>query len=184
MTVSRVINGRSGVAPMTRTIVEDAIRALGYTPNVAARSLVTSSELRIGVIYSNPSAAFMSDFLTGVFEEASIRGARLILLKGEEGRAPEESAVDDLIAAGVSGVILTPPLGESPALLQVLRARTPADVALKVRGSLPPGWLPPQMRIEASAMAPDLLMVKPLNDRLLGRPLEESGILYWHGDLL
>ena len=70
------------------------------------------------------------------------------------------------------------------ALLQVLRARTPADVALKVRGSLPPGWLPPQMRIEASAIAPDLLMVKPLNDRLLGRPLEESDILYWHGDLL
>jgi len=126
MTVSRVINGRSGVAPRTRAIVEETIRTLGYTPNVAARSLVTSGELRIGVIYSNPSAAFMSDFLTGVFEEASIRGARLILLKGEEGRPPEESAVDDLIAAGISGVILTPPLGESPALLQVLReARLP-----------------------------------------------------------
>jgi len=121
MTVSRVINGRSGVAPQTRIVVEEAIRTLGYTPNVAARSLVTSGELRIGVIYSNPSAAFMSDFLTGVFEEASIRGARLILLKGEDGRPPEESAVDDLIAAGISGVILTPPLGESPALLQVLR---------------------------------------------------------------
>jgi len=126
MTVSRVINGRPGVAPRTRAIVEETIRTLGYTPNVAARSLVTSGELRIGVIYSNPSAAFMSDFLTGVFEEASIRGARLILLKGEDGRAPDESALDELIAAGISGVILTPPLGESSALLQVLReARLP-----------------------------------------------------------
>ncbi len=126
MTVSRVINGRTGVAPGTRAAVDDAIRTLGYTPNVAARSLVTSTELRIGVIYSNPSAAFMSDFLTGVFEEASTRGARLILLKGEGGRLPEKSALDDMIAAGVSGVILTPPLGESPALLKVLRkARLP-----------------------------------------------------------
>jgi hypothetical protein len=70
------------------------------------------------------------------------------------------------------------------ALLQVLRARTPAERALKLRGSLPPAWLPPQMRIEASAVASDVLMLKPLNDRVLGRPLVESEILYWHGDLL
>ena len=70
------------------------------------------------------------------------------------------------------------------ALLQVLRARTPGEHAVKVRGSLPPGWLPPQMTIVASAVAPDLLMVKPLNDRVLSRPLKEVDILYWHGDLL
>ena len=57
MTVSRVINERPGVGPDTRATVEAAIKALGYTPNVAARSLVNSVELRIGVIYSNPSAA-------------------------------------------------------------------------------------------------------------------------------
>ena len=76
MTVSRVINGRAGVSAQARAVVEEAIKALSYTPNVAARSLVTSSELRIGVIYSNPSAAFMSEFLTGVFEEASARSAQ------------------------------------------------------------------------------------------------------------
>jgi len=122
MTVSRVINDRPGVGPDTRAAVDAAIQALGYSPNVAARSLVTSSELRIGVIYSNPSAAFMSDFLTGVFEEASIRGARLVLLKGEGGgRPPSPSALKDLIASGVSGAILAPPLGESPTVLQALR---------------------------------------------------------------
>jgi LacI family transcriptional regulator len=121
MTVSRVINGRAGVGPETRAAVDAAIRDLGYTPNVAARSLVTSAELRIGVLYANPSAAFMSDFLTGVFEEASIRGARLILLKGEGGRAPDAAALATLLASGVGGVILAPPLGESPTVLQVLR---------------------------------------------------------------
>jgi hypothetical protein len=88
MSVSRVINGQPGVGPDARKAVTAAIRALGYTPNVAARSLVTSAELRIGVIYSNPSAAFMSDFLTGVYEEASARGAHLILLKGGPGGRP------------------------------------------------------------------------------------------------
>lgn len=121
MTVSRVINRREGVRPETREAVQRSIDALSYTPNVAARSLVTSTELRIGVVYSNPSAAFMSEFLTGVFEEASTRGARLVLLKGEGGRPPSSEALEEMIASGVSGVILTPPLGESPAILRRLR---------------------------------------------------------------
>jgi LacI family transcriptional regulator len=121
MTVSRVINGQKGVGVDTRTAVEDAIRALGYTPNVAARSLVTSAEPKIGVIYSNPSAAFMSDFLIGVFEEASARGVRLVLLKGENGKPPAEARLQQLAASGVAGFIVTPPLGESPAVLELLR---------------------------------------------------------------
>ncbi|MDR6707339.1 MULTISPECIES: LacI family DNA-binding transcriptional regulator [unclassified Novosphingobium] len=120
MTVSRVINGREGVRPETREAVEKAIRELSYTPNVAARSLVTSTELQVGVIYSNPSAAFMSEFLTGIFEEASIRGARLSLLKGEAGKAPGPEALEQFAAAGLSGFILAPPLGESRRILSVL----------------------------------------------------------------
>lgn len=121
MTVSRVINGRSGVSAETRAAVEKAVAELAYVPNAAARSLVTSAELRIGVLYSNPSAAFMSEFLTGVFEEASIRGARLVLLKGEGGRPPAAEALAKFAATGLSGIILAPPLGESVAVLQALR---------------------------------------------------------------
>jgi len=122
MTVSRVINDQPGVGAKTRAKVAEAVRALGYKPNVAARSLVTSTELKIGVVYSNPSAAFMSDFLTGVFEEASNRGARLVLLKGEGGRPPTQAALEGLVASGVSGVILAPPLGEAAAVLSAFRA--------------------------------------------------------------
>lgn len=121
MTVSRVINGRSGVSAATRERVEKAVAELSYVPNVAARSLVTSAELRIGVVYSNPSAAFMSELLTGVFEEASTRGARLILLKGEGARAPSEEALARFAASGLSGVLLAPPLGEAAAVLKALR---------------------------------------------------------------
>ncbi|NML12262.1 LacI family DNA-binding transcriptional regulator [Sphingobium sp. AR-3-1] len=121
MTVSRVINGRSGVSAETRAAVEEAIKVLSYTPNVAARNLVNSTELRIGIIYSNASAAFMSEFLTGVFEEASSRGVRLMLLKGEGGRPPPVEAIEDLVASGLSGALLAPPLGEAPDVLRVLR---------------------------------------------------------------
>jgi len=135
MTVSRVINAETGVRADTREAVSAAIRELNYTPNVAARSLVTSREVRIGVIYSNPSAAFMSEFLLGVFEEASTRAAQLVLLKGERGHPPSPEAITRLIASGVGGIILAPPLGESPAVREVLRN---AGIPMAVVGGTAP----------------------------------------------
>ena len=119
MTVSRAINGRDGIRSETKAAVMAAIEALAYKPNAAARSLVTSAELRIGVIYSNRSAAFMSEFLTGVFEEAASRGARLILLRTPKGKIPSPKSLKDFVASGLSGVLLTPPLGDSTALLRL-----------------------------------------------------------------
>jgi LacI family transcriptional regulator len=122
MTVSRVINDAALVREETRLAVLAAIRELNFAPNQTARNLVMAGELRIGVIYSNPSAAFMSDFLVGVFEEATSAGARLILAKGENGQAPSPQELRNLLASGVHGVVLAPPLGESAVLLDILRA--------------------------------------------------------------
>ncbi|MEG3169178.1 LacI family DNA-binding transcriptional regulator [Sphingomonas sp. LB3N6] len=135
MTVSRVINADPGVRDSTRVRVTDAIRTLNYTPNLVARSLVTSREVRIGVIYSNPSAAFMSDLLAGVFEEASARAAQLILLKGDNGKPPTQAAIEGLIASGVGGIILAPPLGESDVVRTILAA---ANLPIAVVGAVAP----------------------------------------------
>uniref|UniRef100_B0T6Y7 Transcriptional regulator, LacI family n=1 Tax=Caulobacter sp. (strain K31) TaxID=366602 RepID=B0T6Y7_CAUSK len=143
MTVSRVINDGATVRESTRMAVLAAIRELNYEPNLAARNLVMAGELRIGVIYSNPSAAFMSDFLVGVFEEATSAGARLILVRGERGQVPTPEELQRLLASGVHGVVLAPPLGDSALVRDMFRAanlpvavvaagRPPAD-AINVR---------------------------------------------------
>ena len=122
MTVSRVMHDRAKVREETRTAVLAAIRELNYEPNLAARNLVMAGELRIAVVYSNPSAAFMSDFLIGVFEEATSAGARLILVRGEGGRAPAPQDLRRLLSQGVHGVVLAPPLGESAVVREIFRA--------------------------------------------------------------
>ncbi len=143
MTVSRVIHGDPAVRDSTRQAVHAAIRELGYEPNLTARNLAGAGEVRIGVIYSNPSAAFMSDFLVGVFEEATGAGVRLILTKGEDGVAPTAADIERMLDTGVQGVVLAPPLGESAMVRDMLRAarlpvavvaagRPPAD-AINVR---------------------------------------------------
>jgi LacI family transcriptional regulator len=129
MTVSRVINDGDKVREETRLAVLAAIRELHYAPNLAARNLVMAGELRIAVIYSNPSAAFMSDFLIGVFEEATSAGARLILVRGENGQIPSPQELRKLLGSGVHGVVLAPPLGESAIVRDILRA---ADLPVAV----------------------------------------------------
>lgn len=69
------------------------------------------------------------------------------------------------------------------ALLQVLRARTPAEAAMGMSCFLPPGWLPPQVEIESSDTVHEVMMVKPLAAGVLATPLRDRDVLYWHGDL-
>jgi predicted N-acetyltransferase YhbS len=69
------------------------------------------------------------------------------------------------------------------ALLQVLRARTPAERSPKLAAFLPPGWLPPQLTIESTSVVRDVMMVRPLRDGVLRQPLREPDVLYWHGDV-
>jgi len=57
MTVSRVISGDANVRAETLQRVQQAIKELGYTPNVAARNLAKAATVHIGLLYNNPSAA-------------------------------------------------------------------------------------------------------------------------------
>jgi DNA-binding LacI/PurR family transcriptional regulator len=69
-TVSRVLNDHPSVAPSTRERVVEAIAALGYRPNRAARSLVTRRTDTLGVV--TPAGALYGPTSTLVgFEEAA-----------------------------------------------------------------------------------------------------------------
>ncbi|MBU6299460.1 MAG: LacI family transcriptional regulator, partial [Alphaproteobacteria bacterium] len=79
MTVSRVVNGEKNVRPATRAAVMSAVKALNYAPNLAARSLAGAEGARIGLLYSNPSAAYLSEFLVGALDESSRKSAQIVL---------------------------------------------------------------------------------------------------------
>ncbi|HEX8486857.1 MAG TPA: LacI family DNA-binding transcriptional regulator [Sphingomonas sp.] len=119
MTVSRVTNGEGNVRPGTRHAVEAAITALSYAPNAAARKLAGARQLRVGLLYSNPSAAYLSEFLVGSLDQASRRDVRLIVEKCELGDHELEVA-RHLIAGGIDGIILPSPLCDSADLIAML----------------------------------------------------------------
>ena len=60
-TASRVVNRSSKVGPEVRARVEDAIRVLGYVPNLTARSLVTRRTDAVALVVGEPSDLVISD---------------------------------------------------------------------------------------------------------------------------
>jgi LacI family transcriptional regulator len=118
MTVSRVINGNSRVTDLTREKVMAAVAKLNYQVNVAARAARVGT-LRVGLLYSNPSAAFLSALLVGAMDQCSQTGAQLILEHCNDLRS-QRKATDKLIAAGADGILVPPPLCDSKSALKQL----------------------------------------------------------------
>ncbi len=121
MTVSRVINAEGNVRPATRELVNDAIAALNYAPNQSARNLAGAAQVRIGLLYGNPSAGFVGEFLVGSLDEATRRNVQLVFERCAPGERDVQAAAR-LVDDGVDGVVLTPPLCESTAVLDLFAA--------------------------------------------------------------
>jgi DNA-binding LacI/PurR family transcriptional regulator len=73
-TVSRVLNESASVSPQTRRKVLDAIKTLGYKPNIMARNLSRSRVRAVGVVLS---------YLTNPFQVAVLQGIEGTLSRAE-----------------------------------------------------------------------------------------------------
>ena len=78
-TVSRVINSSGPVAPETKKRILDAIEALGYNPNEAARNLRTNKSNIIIVILQSITNTFFSKVIRGIEETGRKHGYNVVL---------------------------------------------------------------------------------------------------------
>lgn len=129
MTVSRVINGEANVREQTRELVLEAIRKLNYAPNRAARSLAGGEQLRIALMFDNPSASYLSEFLMGALEEASRNDIHLEVQRCE---SAEEalSIMGKLAKEGIDGFILPSPLCDDQKVLDLARELDAVSIAV------------------------------------------------------
>src|ERR1700761_7715663 len=100
MTVSRVVNAENNVREATRLKVQASVKALRYSPNLAARSLASADAVHLGILYANPSAAYLSEFLLGSLEQSSLAGCQLVI---ERCDSDEGQTITRLVQGGVHG---------------------------------------------------------------------------------
>ncbi len=106
--VSRVLNGHSTVTPATRAKVMSAVEALGYFPNIAARSLSTARTHAIGVALPDMHGEFFSELMRGMDRAASDQGY-LLLLSNIHADASIAGQVLTAMRGRVDGIIIMAP---------------------------------------------------------------------------
>src|ERR1700733_1135734 len=129
MTVSRVLTGRVRVSSTTQERVRRAVDKLKYRPNSAARYLAGGPAHRIGLLYSNPSQAYLSELLVGALEEAAAQGLQMVLGRAN---APVIQAceITSLLKSGIESFILPPSVCDKPEVLRPLQQATAIWVAI------------------------------------------------------
>lgn len=103
-TVSRVINDSPNLAEETRLRVREAIEALNYRPNRAARSLITGRSQTIQVV--DFSATYLTP-IPAIVNEATELGYRIgvSILRDEHTRLDLRDLLDDLTSRLVDGLL-------------------------------------------------------------------------------
>lgn len=163
---------RSGDERDLPNIVEmNTIRAAG------ARLALDRSEdfIRFGItrkrLLSGLSASGVRDTEFLVVEEGH-QAAAYLVCTAHDGRWMIEEAGDRDPSGARIG-----------AMLQVMLARTPGERLPEIKGWWPQSLVPPQLKIAASTPTQEVLMIRPLTDRILPLPpLAAAEVVFWHGD--
>ncbi|MCB1768718.1 MAG: LacI family DNA-binding transcriptional regulator, partial [Candidatus Competibacteraceae bacterium] len=108
--VSRVLAGHSGVTDATRQRVLEAVQALDYRPDLAARRLRSRRTDTIGLIVSDIRNPFFTEISRAVEDVAYQNRMRVILCNADEDPEKEALYLDLMRDENVSGVILSPSL--------------------------------------------------------------------------
>jgi DNA-binding LacI/PurR family transcriptional regulator len=117
-TVSRVVNGGSGVREALVEKVRRAVEELGYVPNQAARTLVTRRTGAVAVIVAEPGTKvfanpFFAEQLLGISRELTSHDFQLVLLL-VEGTADYDRVGRYLAGGHVDGALLFSLHSEDP----------------------------------------------------------------------
>ncbi len=107
-TVSRALNNPEVVSPPTREQVLHAVRALGYRPNRAARSLRMRAASVIGLIISDITNPFFTNLVRGVEDVAQRAGYSVVLANSDEDLAKEATYLEVAAAERMAGIVLSP----------------------------------------------------------------------------
>lgn len=105
-TVSRFLNDADKVKPSTRKRIQDAIDALGFVPNGAARTLASNRSHVVGAIVPTMDHALFSRELSSIEERLGKKGYSLIVASSNYDPDQETGLIRQMLSRNVDGLVL------------------------------------------------------------------------------
>jgi LacI family transcriptional regulator len=105
-TVSRVLNGHSGVSEGTRERVSRAVEELGFEPNALARGLRGARSGLVGISFPHLEAIVLARKSQVLQRELKGRGYRSVFEMPEGDAQMEEAVVRHFLSINVEGIVL------------------------------------------------------------------------------
>ncbi|MFI6096290.1 LacI family DNA-binding transcriptional regulator [Lentzea sp. NPDC051213] len=131
-TVSRVVNGTRNVDPQLQETVRNAIEQTGYSPNRAARSLVTRRTGTVALVISGAGGGsdvftdpFFGRVTAGVVDFLRLHGVHPVLMLADSDQARSE-VVEFLRQGSADGALLVSTHSADPLPARLLAAGVPA----------------------------------------------------------
>ena len=123
-TVSRVVNKDRYISTDVRGRVEEAVAALGYVMDTAARTLRRGRDTALGVAVPSLADPFFAEIVQGVESRARPRGMSILVTSLGETAKDEQAAVEGLLQRHITGLIVAP-VSENHSYLQPWVNRVP-----------------------------------------------------------
>ncbi len=127
-TVSRVINDRDGVNPLTRERIRKAIERLEYVPNLTAQGLRVNRGRLIGVAIPTSTVGAFSVVVQYALESAYRQGFNVVLVNSHDNPDLEETLIKSLLSREINGVMLTRVSDESKIVTKIVKRNIPIVV--------------------------------------------------------
>jgi DNA-binding LacI/PurR family transcriptional regulator len=107
-TVSRAINKPTALKPETLKKVHQAMKALGYTPNIIARSLKMKRSSMVGIIIPNILNIFFAQIIRGAEKVFSDFNLTTVIFDSEENSFKESRYLHEILERRFDGLIIVP----------------------------------------------------------------------------
>lgn len=132
ITVSKVLRNHEDIGERTRKRVLDRVRELNYTPNLAARALVTGRTYLVGLIVPDLLGTFFAQVAKSLSTALLKRGYCLIISTSDEDPELEELTLNRLLARRLDALVIASACTTS-AVLKRLQSQGPPIILIDRR---------------------------------------------------